>query len=287
MGAIDGNLWRYLSFDHFLNILRTRKLLFRKVSEYPDPFEGSIPKSIVELREQAYENSEELPTELPEALSAMNERIRDSVYANCWHANQRESEAMWQDYGNEGVAVITNTESLFSAFENLSEDILLREVEYLNFYDSLGELREEEEQEVRDVARETSSDLVSPTIMKRKSFQHENEVRLLRPEVSLIPERKYEEQEFNLTLGDKSWGYPMFAHIDGEFGAVDLRDVPAGDKREFEVDLEELINEVRINPKADRWFLETVEEAVKHLGPKSVTPDIVEPSNTEIHQMHF
>lgn len=284
---VEEDLWRYISLDHLANLLRTDELLFRRISCFSDPFEGSVPKAFVERRREIYEESDSHPDHLPNVLSAVNKRVRDSVYANCWHRSNIESEAMWEHYGNSGVAVVTDIDSIFESLEKEDRTILIKEVPYLNYYASYDELSAEEQSTLEQVLEYASSDLLAPAIMKRKSFKHENEVRLLRPEVELISEREYEDVQANIEVDDQEWKQPIFVNMDGENGAVDLRSSPEKDKQKIHANLDTLINEIRIAPGAKEWFQDTVEEVVDSVGPDSITPDRVRPSNTDLNEQRF
>lgn len=287
MMNVEQDLWRYISLDHLANILRTKELLFRRVSNFSDPFEGSVPKAFVEKRRKMYEKSDDYPNDFPDALAAVNKRIRDSVYANCWHQNNRESEAMWKYYGNKGVAIITDVDSIFESLKREDQTILIKEVSYLNYSDSYDKLSQEEQSTLEQVLKYASSDLLAPTIMKRKSFQHENEIRLLRPEVSLLSAQKYEKAHANIRVDDEEWKEPIFVHMDGENGAVDLRTTPDKKKRKVHVDLGALIKEIRIAPGSKDWFKKTVKKVVDSMGPDSITSDRVRPSDTDLIEQRF
>lgn len=284
---IRDDLWRYISLDHLANILRTKELLFRRVSCFSDSFEGSVPKAFVEKRKEIYQKNGSYPDDFSDVLSAMNKRVRDSVYANCWHQNDRESEAMWEHYGNSGVAVITDVDSICKSLNEEDRTILIKEVSYLNYYDSYNELSQKERSDLIQVLEYASSDLFAPVIMKRKSFQHENEVRLLRPEVDLLSEQEYEGIQANIEINEQSWKEPIFAHMDGENGAVDFRTVPEDNKQKICLDLDTLIKEIRIAPGSKEWFKDTVKQVVDSMGPDSITSDRVRPSDTDLNKQRF
>ncbi len=69
--------------------------------------------------------------------------------------------------------------------------------------------------------------------MKRKSFKHENEVRLLRPEVELISEREYDEWMSQGHIDEvdyQEWKQPIFVNMDGENGLCDAAVVVGVDR---------------------------------------------------------
>jgi hypothetical protein len=281
------DFWRYISFEHLASLLRSNELLFRKVSDFPDPYEGSIPKAYAERRDNSYQGDGELPNSFPEVLRTTNRLIRDSVYANCWHRSDRESEAMWQNYGNRGVAIVSDFSSIFSALKAESRTVYMEEVHYLNYYDTYDKLTVLERSELERALRETAKNIFGPIIMKRESFKHEDEFRLLFPDIDLLTEEEYEEVDNNIVTDQNKWKQPLFVHLDGENGALDLRETPKENKTKISVDLDTLINEIRIKPRADQWFKNTVEELVDSLGPKSLTSDRVYASATDLNEISF
>jgi hypothetical protein len=262
-------------------------LLFRKVSEYPDPYEGSVPKAYAERRDNSYGEDDELPESFPEVLKSTNRLVRESIYGNCWHRSDRESEAMWQNYGSRGVAIVSDFESIVSALKKESRTIHMEEVHYLNFYDKYDELTVLEQSELERVMSETAKNIFGPVIMKRKSFQHEEEYRLLFPDIDLLSDDQYEKVDNNIVTDENKWKQPLFVHLDGANGALDLRNTPETDEIKIQVDLDDLINEIRIEPRADEWFKETVKELVNNLGPESLTSDRVYPSATDLNNPSF
>ena len=279
--------WRYISFEHLASLLRSNELLFRKVSDFRDPYEGSIPKAYAERRDNSYQGDSDLPDSFPEVLRSTNRLIRDSVYANCWHRSDRESEAMWQNYGNRGVAIVSDFSSMCGALKSESRTVYMKEVRYLNYYDTYDQLSILEQSELERALTDTAKNIFGPVIMKRKSFKHEDEFRLLLPDIDLLTEEEYNKVDNNIVTDQNKWKQPLFVHLDGENGALDLRETPKINIAKIDADLDVLINEIRINPKADQWFKNTVEELVDSLGPEQLTSDRVYSSATDLNEISF
>jgi len=281
------DFWRYISFEHLASLLRSNELLFRKVSDFRDPYEGSIPKAYAERRDNSYQGDSDLPDSFPEVLRSTNRLIRDSVYANCWHRSDRESEAMWQNYGNRGVAIVSDFSSMCGALKSESRTVYMEEVHYLNYYDTYEQLSILEQSELERALTDTAKNIFGPVIMKRKSFKHEDEFRLLFPDIDLLTEEEYNKVDNNIVTDQNKWKQPLFVHLDGENGALDLRETPKINIAKIDADLDVLINEIRINPKADQWFKNTVEELVDSLGPEQLTSDRVYSSATDLNEISF
>jgi hypothetical protein len=147
-------LFRFLDFTKYVSMLDQRAVFFTRANHLADPFEGSHLKSWTGGTQDVDDA----------------ERRRDSVLVNCWHANAHESAAMWRIYlkSDEGVAIQATVERLESAFEAAAEGLYVGAVRYLDH-----ELDHDRESAV------TGSEL-GPIFCKRKAFEYEREVRLVK-----------------------------------------------------------------------------------------------------------
>ena len=200
----DQVLWRYMDLSKFVSLLAHRSLYFSCLENLAlgDPFEGFVPKQqarrlaasakeqidLLERELHKYEREAEsfhLPNQSPwnfapiatatvqreittRKIARFREdmkltELRKSFAASCWHANENESEAMWRIYSalGSGVAIETTVGNLRSVLD-AAENIQIARVRYIDF-------------EV-----ETDEDSKSLFLLcKRKSFQHEQEVRAI------------------------------------------------------------------------------------------------------------
>lgn len=201
-------LWRYMSLDKLINLLETDSFYFTSLESYnkSDPFEGYMPKMAFDLygkifapevkllKDEFIKFEEKCQVEgtNPPQLTAMREgieglgvkvketykKLHKSIAVNCWHANSVESEAMWKLYSdnNKGVAIKTSISALQSALTHFEQDILVQigAVKYMDFNDPNID------------GRDCVTDGHLSPLLKRSSFQHENEVRLFtEPTVSV------------------------------------------------------------------------------------------------------
>lgn len=166
-----------------------------------DPWEGRLPK---------YTNVGE----------QFQNEFRYSLYANCWHHSEYESSAMWNQYANrnETVAITIKSDSLISLTD--SENYHLNKVKYIDFEN--------------DPNFDQFNVNWTGGFIKRKSFEHENEVRIL--------------------YHDRVEGVPAT-----EFG----------DKvkyLELKNDLHSIIEKVWINPLAKDWKFECIKNTILQLN---------------------
>lgn len=186
-------LWGYMSIDKLIDLFSKNKLFLTPLSIYQetDPFEGYAPQIVLKeyhkmintvfnegccaatnqfnhddkrrnLIEDKFKESKEIVT-------SMYYKIMKSCIVNCWYHNDFESEAMWKLYSDsgKGIAIKTNVTSLVNSLsENDELSLRLGKVKYFNFFDT--NLKHE------DCLVDGST---SP-LLKRKEYEHENEVRL-------------------------------------------------------------------------------------------------------------
>lgn len=157
-------LWRYMDFTKFVAMLDSKSLYFCRSDKFVDPFEGSTTKTNIEMRlYMMNRNSNSINSRDKvslDDLKSVAHIFRNSVYINCWHANQYESAAMWDLYGktNEAVAIETEYNILSNA---LPAKVHLGLINYIDYE--------------KDVIPE--GNILHPFAYKRKSFEHEKEAR--------------------------------------------------------------------------------------------------------------
>lgn len=212
-------IWRYMDFTKFVATLETSSLYFARADQLGDPFEGSLPKRHVKRRRAALKRSA-IGAQVESVITGIAQRVCMWTYVNCWHANESESAAMWKLYAmsNEAIAIQTRYETLARCLPDRGDlgDLFVGEVKYLDY--------ETETFEVHNS--------YDPFMHKRKSFEHEKEVRAVfhpgLPNPSKLP--------------------------------------PQEPGRHVEVDLKILVEQVRIAPSAATWFLELVRTVCERYG---------------------
>jgi hypothetical protein len=206
-------LWRYMDFTKFVALISSQKLFFSRSDRFHDPFEGSYSKVNQALRLRVYKDmSEEQRVAMLSQVADFSKWVRQWTYISSWHANQYESAAMWTLYAktNEAVAIETEYKSLASV---LPRDVYLGMINYIDYQ--------------AEWLPEGNS--FYPFMHKRKSFEHEKEVR------AII-------QDIASPVGDRE------NSKSGQLVAVDL---------------ESLIKRIHISPTAPTWFFDLVSEVVK------------------------
>lgn len=217
-------VWRFMDFTKLISLLESSSLYFSCADKFEDPFEGSYPRedvSAVEdfLRKDEFSN-EEQKNMIRKLWNGSN--FRKSIFINCWHLNNHESAAMWKLYlkSSEGIAIQSTYQKLKNSFES-EQPVYLGQVKYIDY-----------ETEWLGFPRNA----LNPFVHKRKSFEHEKEVRA-------IAHRLFEKND-NIN-GNKEF----------EIKPVHGLHIP--------INLDVLIEKIYVAPNAEIWFLDIVKSILK------------------------
>ena len=202
-----------------------------------DPFEGSFTNAYVKKR-----NAGELPncqkTGLPPELEKqVNASTPFENFALCWHESPHETAAMWKLYCSEhaGVAIVSTPQRLHDAVDLTPyQHGVISPVEYLDF---------EKDDMYLVLGRHAH-----PAFSKRKSFEHEKEVRAL------------------ITWSDHS-------KIPSSFTTNQLTEIfksPNPKGISVKADLKQLIEEIYISPQAPTFFVDVVKSLAHRHGLESI-----------------
>jgi hypothetical protein len=217
-------IWRYLDFTKFVSLLDRKALFFIRGDKLSDKFEGSLPKKSIKKRAQALEI---LPDKeraiMLRTMPKVFQQIRENIFINCWSKGVFESAAMWNIYlkSDEGVAIQSTYKKLKESFSKCTtHDVLIGEVKYIDYENEYF----------------PSDNMFYPFLHKRKSFEHEQEIRAI---IFIIKGGVFESNE-NSEI--KKYETGIYVPID-----IDI-----------------LIENIFVSPKAEPWFRELVESVIKN-----------------------
>jgi hypothetical protein len=239
----DIKVWRYMDFTKYVSMLDSSSLFFARADLLGDSFEGSSPKVNIALRPTFYRDTLQQMSKANPAnqdvskeflgflqfLSTSNELNRYTVYVNSWHMNEYESAAMWHLYATnraEAIAVQTtyarSRDCLPSGIDvglnsHGPAPIHIGEVQYIDYHTEWF----------------PEGNLFYPFVHKRKSFEHEREVRAVLNDAF---------QGKFYTGNDPKKGYRV------------------------EVSIDNLIERVYVAPTAPDWFRDLVEAVTGKYG---------------------
>jgi len=226
----DENLeiWRYMDFTKFVSIISKKTLFFTRADQLDDKFEGSLSKHILDpsIEEKATQEQRLQLNKTRERLSSFYKSQRKEIAINCWHMNEYESAAMWKLYlkSDEGIAIQSTYRKLVDSFDN-SDDYHLW-VGMVNYIDY-------------NKKHIPPDNMLYPYIFKRKSFEHEHELRAV------------------ITKNISAKDYPNQIVIGGK----NLLFLPKKGV-EIPVNLDVLIEKIYVSPTCEKWFEELVRSMV-------------------------
>jgi len=219
-----------MDFTQFISLLENDELFFSKASEYDDPFEGSLPQSHEEeAREDVFfDKSINWAVEL---LPKFRKICKKYTYLSCWHLNNGESAAMWDIYlkSNQGICIQSTVNNLIDSIST-DKPVYISEVEYIDY----------EEDEIP--GWQNLGDSISPFIHKRDSFQHESELR------AIIQDLPWHENSESEITPEEIRNEPI--------NKENNSDSDENSGKSVSVDLDQLIDTIRISPEADDWIEE-------------------------------
>lgn len=223
-------VWRYMNFTKFVSLLDSQAIHFSRADVFDDPFEGTIPGATVKFMEGLLGDKTEDPKELAAEFVHLNNTLRKFTYVNCWHLNPFESDAMWRLYAlaEQGIAIQSTVARLRDALQAAPEEIHFGLVRYVDY-------------EVIDPAIFANG--LTPFIHKRKSFEHERELRAIIWMDRFDSAEPYEEDGIWLTPPqDRIIAVPM--------------------------DIQSVVENVVVSPQSPEWFVSLVESMTKKHGLK-------------------
>lgn len=181
----DDKLWRYMDIAKFISMLSTNSLYFAPAASFDDPFEGAKGTLERETKWNDYyleffryaiktapgiskeqssgDKLEETAQRLLHELAQSGINDRKNTCISCWHCNEFESEAMWKLYSVNTMNAVAIETTYHKLYQALDEDpyIDIGKVKYIDYrkqYSGIG---------------------CGAFWYKRKSFEHEREVRAL------------------------------------------------------------------------------------------------------------
>ena len=159
---------------------------------------------------------------------ALLERIARTALVSCWTESEHESSLMWETYaGREGVAVRTNFENLQASIRSVAElPVTFGQVDYVDYRE-------------REVPRLGWS----PLFHKRMEYRGEGEVRAVLPGPPL--------KDWDVQTDPQGPEIPLDPDVSEQGG------------RYVGVNLDVLVNEVRVPPHAAPWFADSVRSVIE------------------------
>ena len=233
-------IWRYMDYPKFVSLIDKKSLFFIKAIKFDDPYEGTIPKyndvarrEVYQEEKQKFKDEEQFEQFLRAALGVnknIHDRWRKIILINSWHLNDYESAAMWDLYSrrNAGIAIQSTYGKLSQSLEKSYEDrVYIGKVKYIDYENEWM----------------NEWNVYQAFVIKRKSFQHEQELRA----ITYLPESDSEAKRIN----------PVELTDHGKYVKADIK---------------VLIEKIYVAPKTSRYF----HEGIKSIAEKfNIDKDLV------------
>src|SRR3990172_1070531 len=151
-------IWRYMDLAKLVWMLDKQCLYFCNIARLAetDRFEASYwPMGFLK----------KLPSDAAKDFAERMKSCGPPLTVNCWHLNDFESAAMWNLYSeiNKGIAIQSTFGALVGAFHRFPDDVHIGKIRYIDYR--------------KDKFKCESPEIFEPVMTKRKSFEHENELR--------------------------------------------------------------------------------------------------------------
>jgi len=156
-----------MDFSKYIDLLITSELHFARADMFQDPFECSFAVFQDERARKAFLNN----ADIKEKYKELHNLCKLFVYLNCWHINDVQSAALWKLYSEnkyETIVIQSTFEKLKSEIVSSHSMICLSNVKYDPNHAGTPIPNNPT---VRSFAGEEK------IIYKRKSFEHEKELR--------------------------------------------------------------------------------------------------------------
>lgn len=204
-------VWRYMNLEKLLALLATNSLFLCSLDRLRDPWEGAWPDSMPNDLKRSFRRDHIA------AFLRSSEGLKTSMFVSCWHEASHESAALWSQYAaGAGLAVKSSIARVKRAISG-GPNYHIGRINYSYFKNDADR--------VPDV-----NALILP-FLKRESFEHEREVRIL----VWDPEK----------IGPPDPGTTLPEGI------------------ELPVTLHELIEALYISPEAPNWLSEHIVELLR------------------------
>ena len=264
-------LWRYMSFEKFVDILDTESLFYTRACKFEDIFEGFTPQLIMDAYKKAL--SPHAPEEHRQGVMKILEIKDKHVMCNCWHWNEKESKAMWDNYGvnNDSVAIKTTTGKMKKSLSGTDFDVFIGKIKYLSESTYDEHYIHNFLQSIENSSALDKKWTYFPYFHKRKQFEYEREVRII-IDIDPFIEAVLRKQPAEAILDTE--------YLECEFPSLDEKG------KLFKVDVNTLINKVITSPHADDRITQNVKSVVQKYGfnfKVNCSTLLGNSSNTDIH----
>jgi hypothetical protein len=124
----DAVIWRFMEMWKFRDMMVNGELYFSRADRFNDESEGLPPEEylpILGLNPLDLRDRQELDHSIGSAA-----QFREAFYISCWHLLRDETCKMWEEYGEDGVAICSRYRLLKFALDAIGDRAFLGLVRY-------------------------------------------------------------------------------------------------------------------------------------------------------------
>ena len=165
----DTPVYRVFPIDRLIELMTIKKNTLVKPSLWDDPFENIVFQQTASLKS---------------GQTVYFSNIRERYYGQCWTLNTEETDALWRIYSpdKKGVRVKTTFKKLWDSYYNPKYKWAM--IAYFIGkiqYETVEELKSffENPENLEMIFDTSGAGSVQTLLVKRKEFEHENEIRLI------------------------------------------------------------------------------------------------------------
>lgn len=172
---LETKVWRFMDLSKFIDLLSRKHLFLSRLDLLGDSYEGSITKAFYYARNESLIKNGFGDLIIHKEYISKNSI--QSTFINCWYFNDFESEAMWKIYcpNNQGVAIQTTYKKLVKSIE-YDDFLYVGPVKYVDYETEMF----------------PDDNTFYPIMHKRKAFEFEKEVRLVKTIFQNWKDKPYE-----------------------------------------------------------------------------------------------
>ncbi|MFC1538037.1 hypothetical protein ACFL6H_01310 [Candidatus Latescibacterota bacterium] len=258
------SLYRFMSFESFVDTVQRKSLVFKHPDKWEDPYEGFLYKAIRDIngRKQIIEELRRSNPEYEIVFSIVLDKFSKAIFGQSW-TSLNESDALWKIYSFNNMSI---------RIEVKQENILkLQEVKIypIKYKDSFSI-----ESEINKTFQENKSLIHEIFLTKRNAFKHEQEVRLLVGDFSYTEDTKSPKQIAKMSVGLKA------LYKNGQLTEEEANSAIKNYSKRIEQpeikyisydEIDGFIESVMLHPQAPNWFDVTIStyckiNKLKYLG---------------------
>ncbi|MBN1290643.1 MAG: hypothetical protein JXB48_02305 [Candidatus Latescibacteria bacterium] len=253
--TIKDYIYRFMSFESFVDMVQRKALAFFLHDKWEDPFESFILKTmkLKEGRQEILRILKEMTQDLAMENFEKILKFYTVVFSQSW-TECKESDALWRIYSHNNMSIRTEirTTNILNLFQEPTR-VTAHKMQYSNTISIKSQLK--------DIIDDDKIKIEKIFLTKRKEFSHEKEIRLVTldllnyskqtPFQRDIMKELFEEGEIEEEY------YKTYTQFNSSRKISDVKYVSYGDITEF-------ISSVMLHPLAPNWCDETVRTFCKN-----------------------